>query len=214
MPSFGKARTFKMTKGFTGRNKNIITAATARLEKSLQYAYVGRKLKKRENRSVWIQQINAGTREHGLQYSTFVRGLAESNVALNRKMLSELAATEPHSFYGLVLHVKSLGVEQRRQAKIKQNREAKKEAEATLLAGKETKPWALTLQAEELLQKRVKEALSKQKNKTKVERGKAVRRAEADKRREANSARRKKTAAALREAALAAATKAAQSSKV
>lgn len=205
MPSFGNARVFKMAKGFTGRNKNIITAARARLEKALHYGYVGRKLKKRETRSTWIQQINAGTREHGVQYSTFVRGLAESNVMLNRKMLAELAGSEPLSFFSLVQHVKSLGVEDRRQAKIKANREAKAKAEADVISGVETKPWALTLRAEDLLKKRVKEALVKEKSKAKTEKVKAMRRADADKRREEQSARRKKAATALQEEALKAA---------
>lgn len=205
MPAFGKKRTFKMTKGFTARNKNIITAATARLEKAMHYAYVGRKLKKRENRSTWIQQINAGTREYGIKYNTFVRGLVESNVMLNRKMLAELAGSEPLSFYSLVQHVKSLSVDERRQAKIKANREAKQQAAADILAGKETKPWALTLRAEDLLKQRVKEALSKEKSRTKRDKVKAMRRADADKRREETSAQRRKAAAALREEALKAA---------
>jgi large subunit ribosomal protein L20 len=88
--SFNKDRILEMAKGFTGRNKNVYRAAVPRVEKALQYAYVGRKLKKRDARAEWIAQINSATREYNIKYNAFMHGLVSSNVMLNRKMLSEL----------------------------------------------------------------------------------------------------------------------------
>lgn len=106
--SFAKARILEMAKGYTGRNKNVYRVAVPRVEKALQYAYVGRKLKKRDARAQWIAQINAATREYNMKYNTFMHGLVTSNIMLNRKMLSELAIMEPLSFYSLVKHVEGL----------------------------------------------------------------------------------------------------------
>lgn len=106
--SFSKARILEMAKGYTGRNKNVYRVAVPRVEKALQYAYVGRKLKKRDARAQWIAQINASTREYSMKYNTFMHGLVKSNILLNRKMLSELAIQEPLSFYSLVKHVEAL----------------------------------------------------------------------------------------------------------
>lgn len=69
------------------------------------------------NRRIWIHQINSATRQYGLKYSEFIRGLVQSNILLNRKVLSELAVQEPISFYSLVQHVQSMNLsEQRRRA--------------------------------------------------------------------------------------------------
>ena len=103
---------FKLAKGFRGRAKNTIRAARNRVEKALQYAYRDRKAKKREFRELWIQQINAATREHGVKYSEFMHGLKEENVVVDRKILAELARTEPYSFKALVDQVKRMkGIE-------------------------------------------------------------------------------------------------------
>lgn len=103
---------FKLAKGFRGRAKNTIRAARNRVEKALQYAYRDRKAKKREFRELWIQQINAATREHGVKYSEFMHGLKEENVVVDRKILAELAQTEPYSFKALVDQVKRMkGIE-------------------------------------------------------------------------------------------------------
>lgn len=97
-------KVLKLAKGFYGRNKNCNRIARERVEKSLQYAYVSRRLNKRDQRSNWITQINAGTRLYGTKYSDFVRGLAVSDIGLNRKMLADLAINEPYSFKALVDH--------------------------------------------------------------------------------------------------------------
>ena len=78
------------------------------MEKALQYAYRDRKAKKRDFRGLWIQQINAGTREHGIGYSEFISGLKDENIQLNRKMLADLAQNEPYSFKALVDTVKRM----------------------------------------------------------------------------------------------------------
>ncbi|KAI8476417.1 MAG: mitochondrial ribosomal protein L20 [Monoraphidium minutum] len=97
---------WKVAKGFRGRAGNCIKLARQQAEKALQHAYRGRKEKKREHRSLWVQRINAGSREHGVKYSEFQAGLRSLNVQLNRKVLSELAAAEPFSFQALVDQVK------------------------------------------------------------------------------------------------------------
>ncbi|KFM27719.1 50S ribosomal protein L20 [Auxenochlorella protothecoides] len=97
-----KDKILKLAKGFRGRSKNCIRVARERVEKSLQYAFRDRKAKKRDMRALWIQQINAGARQYGVKYSSLISGLAAQNVGLNRKMLSELARTEPLSFKALV----------------------------------------------------------------------------------------------------------------
>ena len=94
--------------GVPGRAKNTIRAARNRVEKALQYQYRDRKAKKREFRELWIQQINAATREHGVKYSEFMHGLKTENIACDRKILAELAQSEPYSFKALVDQVKRM----------------------------------------------------------------------------------------------------------
>jgi large subunit ribosomal protein L20 len=93
-------------KGFYGKRKNVYTVAKNVLEKGLQYKYVGRKLKKREYRSLWIARINAAVREEGMSYSVFMNKLSKSGITLNRKVLADLAMNEPASFKSLVASVK------------------------------------------------------------------------------------------------------------
>jgi large subunit ribosomal protein L20 len=88
----------KMAKGFRGRGKNCYRIAKPRVDKSLQYAYISRRLRKRDQRKLWIQQINAGARQNDTKYSHLINGLAHANVSLDRKSLSELAQFEPYSF--------------------------------------------------------------------------------------------------------------------
>lgn len=102
-----RARVFAITKGFRGRIRNVYSVAARAAERAKQYSYIGRKLKKRDFRKLWIQRINFGVREHGLSYSQFMRGLAESDVQLDRKVLSELAIHEPRSFKALSNFVKT-----------------------------------------------------------------------------------------------------------
>ena len=102
-----RKRVFKQAKGFYGRRKNNITSANAAVDRSMQYAYVGRKLKKRNFRALWIQRINAACREHGLTYSRFISGLAKAGVEIDRKVLSDLAIAEPAAFKALVDQAKA-----------------------------------------------------------------------------------------------------------
>ncbi|KAF5832438.1 mitochondrial ribosomal protein L20 [Dunaliella salina] len=106
MPS--RLKLLHLAKGFRGRAKNVFSIARSRVHKALQHAYRGRREKKREMRALWIQRINAGAREHGLTYSQFLPGLSAQNIHLNRKVLSELAMTEPFSFKALADQVKMM----------------------------------------------------------------------------------------------------------
>lgn len=96
----------KQAKGYFGRRKNVWTVSKNAVEKGLQYAYTGRKQKKRNFRSLWIQRINAGVREHDMSYSQFMGKLKEHNVDLNRKVLADLALNHPEAFKAVVEKVK------------------------------------------------------------------------------------------------------------
>jgi large subunit ribosomal protein L20 len=97
-----RQRVFKAAKGFRGRRKNTITSANAAVDHSLQYNYIGRKLKKRSFRALWIQRINAACREHGITYSRFISGLLKAGIEIDRKVLADLAVKEPTAFKALV----------------------------------------------------------------------------------------------------------------
>jgi len=97
-----RKKVFKAAKGFYGRRKNNITTANAAVDRSMQHNYVGRKLRKRNFRALWIQRINAAVREHGLTYSRFISGLAKAGIEIDRKVLSDLAIHEPAAFKALV----------------------------------------------------------------------------------------------------------------
>jgi large subunit ribosomal protein L20 len=97
-----RKRVFKAAKGFYGRRKNTITSANAAVDRSLQHNYIGRKLKKRNFRALWIQRINAACREHGVTYSRFISGLLKAGIEIDRKVLSDLAIREPEAFKALV----------------------------------------------------------------------------------------------------------------
>jgi large subunit ribosomal protein L20 len=90
------------TKGYRGRSKNCFSIAIRRLHKAWQYAYRDRKTKKRVWRTLWIQRIQAGVRQYNIRYSRFIRSLSYCNIYLNRKVLSELAATEPFTFKAII----------------------------------------------------------------------------------------------------------------
>jgi large subunit ribosomal protein L20 len=98
MAGFSKQKYFKLAKGFYGRSKNCLRITIPRVEKSLQKAYIGRKLRPRTMRRNWIMSISAATRDLNLPYSRFVHSLNNSNVNLNRKILADLAINEPYSF--------------------------------------------------------------------------------------------------------------------
>ena len=101
-----RKRVLKAAKGYYGKRKNVYTVAKNVMEKGLTYAYVGRKLKKREYRTLWIARINAAVREEGLTYSQFIHQLAVKNIDINRKVLADLAMNEPESFKALLAQVK------------------------------------------------------------------------------------------------------------
>src|ERR1700744_1891220 len=95
-------KVLKASKGFYGRTSTTYRAALERLEKSLQYAYRDRRNKKREFRGLWIQRINAATREHGLTYSRFIAGLKAAGIEMDRKVLAAIAYDDPASFAEIV----------------------------------------------------------------------------------------------------------------
>ncbi|MCC6287285.1 MAG: 50S ribosomal protein L20 [Chitinophagaceae bacterium] len=101
-----RKRILKAAKGYYGKRKNVLTVAKNVVEKGLTYKYVGRKLKKREYRALWIARINAAVREEGLTYSEFIHKLNVKGVGLDRKVLADLAMNEPESFKKLVASVK------------------------------------------------------------------------------------------------------------
>lgn len=92
----------KLAKGYFGRRKNVWTVAKNAIEKGLVYAYIGRKQKKRSYRSLWITRINAGTRQYGMSYSQFMGKVNKSGIALNRKVLADLAMNHPEAFKAVV----------------------------------------------------------------------------------------------------------------
>lgn len=95
-------KVIKMARGYRGRGNSSYRVALERVEKALQYAYRDRRAKKRSFRSLWIQRINAGAREHGLTYSQFMNGLSRAGIEIDRKVLSDLAVREPEAFKALV----------------------------------------------------------------------------------------------------------------
>ena len=100
-------KVLKQVKGQYGRRKNTIRVAKQALEKAMQYAYRDRRTKKREFRSLWIQRINAGVRAEGTTYSKFINGLNKSGIKLDRKVLADIAYSEPEVFKSIVKKVQS-----------------------------------------------------------------------------------------------------------
>jgi len=101
-----KKKILKQAKGFYGKRKNVFTVAKNIVEKGMTYSYVGRKNKKREYRQLWIARINAAVRAEGLTYSEFINKLNTKGVAINRKLLADLAMNEPAGFKALIDSVK------------------------------------------------------------------------------------------------------------
>ena len=100
-------KTLKLAKGYWGAKSKHFKMANQAVMKSLKYAYTGRKLKKRDFRSLWITRISAACRINGINYSTFMNGLKKAGVTLNRKMLSEIAIADPAGFTALVEKAKA-----------------------------------------------------------------------------------------------------------
>ena len=95
-------KVLKLAKGFRGSRSKLYRPANNFVMKALKNAYIGRKLKKRDFRKLWIQRINAAARLNGMSYSTFINGLKKANIDVNRKMLSEMAIHDADGFSKLV----------------------------------------------------------------------------------------------------------------
>ena len=101
-----RRKVLKMAKGYFGSRKNVWTVAKNAVEKALTYAYVGRKQKKRNFRSLWTARINAGVRPYGMSYSEFMGKVHKNGIELNRKVLADLAMNHPEAFKAVVDKVK------------------------------------------------------------------------------------------------------------
>ncbi|MDR0915042.1 MAG: 50S ribosomal protein L20 [Oscillospiraceae bacterium] len=95
-------KVLKLAKGYYGAKSKHFKMAKQAVMKSGNYAYIGRKQRKRDFRRLWITRISAGCKANGMNYSTFINGLKKAGIMLNRKMLSEIAIADPAAFAGLV----------------------------------------------------------------------------------------------------------------
>lgn len=102
----GKRAILKATKGYRGSRSKLVRVANQAMMKSLNYAYIGRRLRKRDMRSLWIARINAACRINNISYSKFIGGLKKANIDLNRKVLAELAVNDKTAFASLVEKVR------------------------------------------------------------------------------------------------------------
>lgn len=102
-----RKKILKLAKGYYGSKSKLFKTAKEAVMKSGQYAYVGRRLKKRDFRRLWITRISAACKANGVNYSTFMNGLKKANINLNRKMLSELAVSDTAAFTALVDQAKA-----------------------------------------------------------------------------------------------------------
>ncbi len=93
-----KRKIFRLAKGYFGAKSTQYKTASQAVMRSMQYAYVGRKLKKRDYRKLWIIRINAGARQNGLSYSRLINGLKLSGIMINRKILADMAINDPSAF--------------------------------------------------------------------------------------------------------------------
>ena len=100
-------KVLKMAKGYYGSKHSLFKTAKQAVMKSGNYAYIGRKQKKRDFRRLWITRISAACKANGTNYSTFMNGLKKANITLNRKMLSEIAIADPAAFTALVEQAKA-----------------------------------------------------------------------------------------------------------
>jgi len=97
----------KLAKGYRGRNSKVYTVAKEKVEKGLKYAYRDRRKKKTEIRQLWIVRINAAVRANGMVYSKFMNGLAKAGIALDRKVLADIALNDAKAFADLVTKAKA-----------------------------------------------------------------------------------------------------------
>ena len=102
-----RKKTLKLARGYWGAKSKHFKMAKEAVMKSGNYAYIGRKQRKRDFRSLWITRISAGCRVNGVNYSTFMNGLKKAGITLNRKVLSEIAIADPQAFTALVEKAKA-----------------------------------------------------------------------------------------------------------
>ncbi len=102
-----RKKILKLAKGYRGTKSKLYRSAKESVERALNFAYTGRKLKKRDFRSLWIVRIGAAARLNGLNYSQFMHGLKVAGIELDRKVLADIAANEPEGFATLAGQVKS-----------------------------------------------------------------------------------------------------------
>jgi len=100
-------KVLKLAKGFRGARSKLFRSATEAVDRSLSYGYRDRKVKKRDFRALWIARINAASRDNGLSYSRLVHGLKQAEIGLDRKVLAELAVTDPSGFTAVVEKAKA-----------------------------------------------------------------------------------------------------------
>ena len=99
-------KVLKLAKGYRGSRSRLFKTANEAVMKAMKHAYIGRKLKKRDFRQLWIARINAAARMNGMNYSTLMNGLKKAGININRKMLSEIAIADPAAFTKLVEQAK------------------------------------------------------------------------------------------------------------
>lgn len=102
----GRKRILKLAKGYYGARSKLVRTAKEAVDKAGVYAYIGRKQRKREFRRLWIARINAACRQQGLSYSRFITGLKSAGVEMDRKVIAELAVSDPTAFTELVKKAK------------------------------------------------------------------------------------------------------------
>ena len=100
-----RKKILKAAKGFFGARKNVWTVAKNAVDRAMAFAYIGRKLKKRAYRRLWIARINAGARQNGMSYSKFMHALSKHEIDLNRKVLADMAMNHPKTFADIVNRV-------------------------------------------------------------------------------------------------------------
>jgi len=102
-----RKRILKLAKGYYGAKSRLYRTAKEQVERSLQFAYVGRKLRKRDFRRLWIVRINAACRQNGMSYAQFIHGLKKAEIDLDRKALADIALHDATAFSGLVDRAKT-----------------------------------------------------------------------------------------------------------
>ena len=100
-------KVLKLAKGYRGARSKLFRSATEAVDRALNYAYRDRRVRKRDFRALWIARINAASRDNGLSYSRLIHGLKQAEIAIDRKILAQLAVTDPSGFGSIVERAKS-----------------------------------------------------------------------------------------------------------